>query len=228
MPPEEDVTKEINILPEDDVIAENAPEPVVEKILEQEPEPVIEEIIEQEPEPVVEEVLKSKEDKDVINEVDLNQYHTDDNIEVISLETQDEISDNDKVLADTPEYVAENPFGAPVKETTGKHLPKIDAGIDPSLYSSDTPFGAENAGSTEDMPDLPPPTNPAMLESDNPYGVASENADYEVPVESGSLEADNPFGAPVKNDDAYDEKMKDKTQLKEIFNDKFAEEMAVK
>lgn len=214
IPPEDEVAEDINIQSEDDVIAENAPEPVIE------------EVIEQEPEPVVEEVLKSKEDKDVINEVDLNQYHTDDNIEVISLETQDEISDNDKVLADTPEYVAENPFGAPVKETTGKHLPKIDAGIDPSLYSSDTPFGAENAGSTEDMPDLPPPTNPAMLESDNPYGVASENADYEVPVESGSLEADNPFGAPVKNDDAYDEKMKDKTQLKEIFNDKFAEEMA--
>lgn len=215
LPPEDDVAEKINILPEDDVISENAPEPVIEETP-----------LEQESGPVVEETLESKEDTDITDEVDLKQYLADDNIEAVSLETQNETSENDKVLADTPEYVAENPFGAPVKETTGKHLPKIDAGIDPSLYSSDTPFGTENAGSTEDMPDLPPPTNPAMLESDNPYGVASENADYEVPVESGSLEADNPFGAPVKNDDAYDEKMKDKTQLKEIFNDKFAEEMA--
>ena len=215
-----------NILLSEDVDEKQADVVSEEEISEDKPEEVAEEIaeIKSEPEVIAEEV--SENELESSDSIDLNKYLSNEDIETVSLETQEDSSDNDKVLADTPEYVAENPFGAPVKNSTGKHLPKIETGIDPSLYSSDTPFGAENAGSTDDMPDLPPPTNPAMLESDNPYGVVGENADYEVPTESGSLEADNPFGAPVDNADSYDEKMKDKTQLKEIFNDKFAEEMA--
>ena len=215
-----------NILPSEDNDEKQTDVVSEEEISEDKPEEVAEEIaeIKSEPEVIAEEV--SENELESSDSIDLNKYLSNEDIEAVSLETQENTSDNNKVLADTPEYVAENPFGAPVKNSTGKHLPKIEAGIDPSLYSSDTPFGAENAGSTDDMPDLPPPTNPAMLESDNPYGVVSENADYEVPTESGSLEADNPFGTPVDNADSYDEKMKDKTQLKEIFNDKFAEEMA--
>ncbi|MBR1841390.1 MAG: hypothetical protein IJ778_04595 [Alphaproteobacteria bacterium] len=214
LPSEDNDEKQTDVVSEEKEVSEDKHEAVAEEIAE----------IKSEPEVIAEEV--SENELESSDSIDLNKYLSNEDIEAVSLETQENTSDNDKVLADTPEYVAENPFGAPVKNSTGKHLPKIEAGIDPSLYSSDTPFGAENVGSTDDMPDLPPPTNPAMLESDNPYGVVSENADYEVPTESGSLEADNPFGAPVDIADSYDEKMKDKTQLKEIFNDKFAEEMA--
>lgn len=214
LPSEDNDEKQTDVVSEEKEVSEDKHEAVAEEIAE----------IKSEPEVIAEEV--SENELESSDSIDLNKYLSNEDIEAVSLETQENTSDNNKVLADTPEYVAENPFGAPVKNSTGKHLPKIEAGIDPSLYSSDTPFGAENAGSTDDMPDLPPPTNPAMLESDNPYGVVSENADYEVPTENGSLEADNPFGAPVDNADSYDEKMKDKTQLKEIFNDKFAEEMA--
>lgn len=214
IPSENDTTEETDVLAEENIVAENKAEVTIEEIAEQKPERIIENIMERTTE------------TETSDEVDLNQYLSGNDIESVSLETQNGMSDNGAVLVDTPEYVAENPFGAPVTDSVSKHLPKIEAGTDPTLYGSDTPFGEENAGSTEDMPDLPPPTNPAMLESDNPYGIASENTDYEVPLENGALEADNPFGTPVESADSFDEKVKDKTQLKDIFNDKFAEEMA--
>ena len=160
---------------------------------------------------------------DMANDSDINRYLTED-IEPVSLETKEESAE--KISADTPEYVADNPFGAPSETSVSDYLPEINAGIDPTLYGSDKPFGTENAGTTEDMPDLPPPTDPTVLESDNPYGVVKENADYEVPVESGALQADNPFGAPVEKVDENVNEDDENSQLKSIFNDKFAEEMA--
>ena len=74
------------------------------------------------------------------------------------------------------------------------------------------------------MPDLPAPTNPAMLESDDPYGIPSDGPMPEAPIDRGELQADNPFGIPPTDNDVTPNA--DHSQLDAIFNDQFAADIA--
>ena len=221
---EEPVTEEAPVTsdPVADFIAE---EPVTEEAPVTS-DPVAEVIAE---EPVTEEAPvtsdSSVDDITTENTIDLNTYLTNDDTTLVSLDSDDNSwSPHEEVLADKPEYEAENPFGTPAAQNISKLLPEIEGETDPTVYASDTPFGSAGLGSTENMPDLPAPTNPAMLESDDPYGIPSDGPMPEAPIDRGELQADNPFGIPPTDNDVTPNA--DHSQLDAIFNDQFAADIA--